>query len=416
MCKVGSGLRHVFLTFYLLMSLKRTNSPFLWLLFAMLYCSNPLWGQPKLVTQALNLFDQGKYVEAKNCIDQASEDAQLQKKPSTWYYRGVIYEQLMRKNMALAIAPTYLKEAVQAYQKTLSLASKNTQYQSFANINLKGLWCYYLNRGVRYYKTGAFEQAIEQFELCKQLAPENPYAFLYTAIARQQEAKYELALEQYQAYLQLQPRGEAAAYKALANLTACYSQNFALAQTILEEAIYQYPWEVSLLEAQNNLFMQLKQLEFQEQRYHAALNQNAANPLLSFRLGYLYEQTGNLAEAAIYYQKAVLLAPKQLEPVCRLGMVYYNQAAAIIQRAHAMPEAIYQQTAHQLQLEVEDYLHKALNCFKQARKLQHTNLFIAKQLYILYKRLGMSEKAQLMKSAIGRIKGGRALLQTFAKD
>jgi tetratricopeptide (TPR) repeat protein len=394
------------------MVFKHTAFKFLLLVFFTGYYSSTLLARPSLIKNALMFFDQENYTEAQNLVDQAIQDTKFQKEASTWYYRGVVYEQLMRKHIALDIASRYLEEAIQAYHHTLSLTPAANQYHSFARINLKGLWLYYLNRGSRYYKAEAFDRAIEQFDVCKSLEPNNPYALLYTAIAAHQEGVYHLASEHYQAYLQLE-KGEAVVYRGLANLIAYQLKEPDKAHEILEQAIQQYPWEVNLLDEQNTLLIKLKRIEAKEQQYQVALSQAPTNPLLAFRLGYLYEQLGELYKAAIYYRQAAELAPKQLEPVYRLGIVYYNQAANIINQTTDTTEEAFQSIAKEVQAETEAYLKRSLTCFKQARKLRRTNLFIAKQIYIIYKRLGMTDKARAMEAAIKRMKGGSALLATL---
>jgi tetratricopeptide (TPR) repeat protein len=377
-----------------------------------LLCSQSVLAQPQLIKQALVLFDQENYTEAQALIDQASQDTQLQQQASTWYYKGVIYEQLMRKNIALDVAPQYLEEALQAYQKILTLTPEANQYHSFAPINIKGLWAYYLNRGSRYYKSEAFDQAIEQFEICKQLDPSDPYAWLYTAIAAHQAEQYDLALQQYKTYLKLE-KGSPAVYRGLANLTAYHLQDLAQANQILEQAIQQYPWEVCLLEEQNTLLLKQGQIEIKEQQLKEQLAKTPTDALLHFQLGYLYEQVGKLSESGTYYQQAVSLAPQKLEPICRLGMIYYNQAADVVNQATEMPEEAFQQRGEELKVQANQYLQKALNSFKQARKLKRSNLFIVKQLHIIYTRLHMSDKVRVIEDVMNRMKGGAELLASM---
>ena len=107
----------------------------------------PLWAQPPIVKQAIAAFDKEDLGQAQTLIDQATQDEKAKTKESTWYYRGAIYEQLMRKNIASDTASYYLEQALQAYQQALSLAPASSQYHSFAQVNFHGLWAYYLDRG-----------------------------------------------------------------------------------------------------------------------------------------------------------------------------------------------------------------------------------------------------------------------------
>ena len=366
--------------------------------------------QQRLIKQALACFDQGQFSEAQALIDQASQDKTLQLQASTWYYKGVVYEQLMRKNIALDIAGQYLEEALKAYQKTLTLTPEANQYHSFAQLNKQELWAYYLNRGVRYYKAEAFDRAIEAFAICKRIQPDDAHALLYTAIAAHQEEQYDLALAQYKAYLQLE-KGKPAVYCGLASITANQLHKPEQAKSILDQALQAYPWDVGLLEAQHQLLLALKELGARKQQLKEQVTASPLNPLPHFQLGYFYEQANQLEVAATYYQQAVNLALQELAPICRLGIVYYNQAANIINEAVAMPDHDFQQTGEELTNQAEQYFRKALHSFKQARKLDRGNLFILKQLHVIYTRLHMPEKAQIIGDILKRKKGGFTVLQ-----
>lgn len=370
----------------------------------------PLRAQPRIVKQAVAAFDKAEWAQAQELIDQATQDEKAKAQGSTWYYRGAIYEQLMRDNIASDTASHYLEEALQAYHQALALTPQSSQYHSFAQININGLWAYYLDRGRRYYKAEAFDKAIEHFEVCKQIKPNDPYALLYTAIAAHQDENYDLALQHYEQYLQL---GEVnpAVYRGLASITTHHLKEPGKASKILDQAIQQYPWYNNLLEEQTQLLLRLNQLEAREKHLQEQIATGPSDPVPHYQLGYLYEQWDKPQEALVHYQQAAELAPHQLEPVCQQGIVHYNQAAQVINSTADMPDEAFQQVGEELIEKANQHLQQALSYLEQARKMKRRDPFILRRLHTLYTRLNMPAKAEKIARAMKWIKGGNLLLE-----
>lgn len=370
----------------------------------------PLQAQSHIIKQALTAFDKEEFAQAQALIDQATQDEKAQTLGSTWYYRGAIYEQCLRNNIASDTAAQYLEEALRAYHQVLALTPKSSQYHSFAQANIHGLWAYYLGRGVRYYKAEAFDRAIEHFEVCKQIKPDDPYALLYIAIAAHQDENYALARQHYEQYLQV---GEAnpAVYRGLANIIAHHCQDLDKARTILDQAIQQYPWDDNLLEEEVQLLRMLHQLAASEKQLQEQLATAPSHPVLYYQLGYLYEQWNKPAEALVHYQKAAELAPQQLEPICQLGVIHYNQASQVMDSTADMSEEAFQEQGKELQEKWNFHWEQALAYFERARKLRRHDLFILKRLHTLYTCLNMPAKAKRVARAMRRIKGGHLRLE-----
>ncbi len=350
-------------------------------------CAMPLWANPALVRQAIVAFEEDKFFEAKTYIDRALEDPPTQVRGSAWYYRGVIYEKLLREQIATEEASLLFEETLNAYQKVLALTPAASQYHSFAQINLNGLWAYHLDRGRRYYKQEAFESAIQQFKYCKKIMPSHPDAYLYTAIAAHQEGENDLALHNYTHYLELGAVAPAAAYRGLAHLTAYPLKFPQKALIILEEALLQYPFDNDLLYDQLQLYTALDQVDVNQkllQKQVAAISYEAAP---HYQLGYWYEQQGQWQQALEQYKKAAELAPNRVELVLQQGIVHYNQAVQVSQEITKMAEEKFQQVGAKRIKKLENCLEQALPFFEQANKLSPRDPFILKHLQRIYRHL-----------------------------
>jgi tetratricopeptide (TPR) repeat protein len=347
----------------------------------------PLWAKPSLVQQAIAAFEREELPEAKACINQVLEGPNTQVRGDYWYYRGVIYEKLLRSQIATEEAPQLLEEVLTAYHKVLALTPVASQYHSFAQINLNGLWAYYLERGRRYYKQEAFESALQQFKCCKEILPSNPYTYLYTAIAAHQEDDHDLALCDYIHYLASGVVAPAAVYHGLVHLTAYSLKDPEKALTILEQALLQYPFDNDLHYEQLQCYTALGQVDAKQrlvQEWVATTPYEAAS---HYQLGYWYEQQGQWKQAIAHYEKAAELAPDSVEPVRQQGIVHYNQGVQCIQETAKMSEEEFQKVGAQWIRELENHFDKALSCFEQADKLSPRDPLILKPLQNIYRCL-----------------------------
>lgn len=365
---------------------------------------------PVGIKTALQAFDQGDLEKAQTIIDELVTDAKYQKQANSWYYRGVIYDQLMRSHITSDSAATYRDEALQSYQKTLMLAKQASQYHSFAQINLQVLWTYYINRGVQYYKMEAFEEALEQFAIARQIDPQTPLTILYTAIIDQQAEKYEQAWHGYEQYQALGYQ-DVAVHRALANLAIHYLKDSSKAQAILQAALQTHPWDINLLEEYYELLSTHHQLEDKQSQLQSQLLTTPHQPVYYYQLAYLYDKMNQYKQALESYQKALALAPRQLEIILQLATLHYNHGARALSSVIELPEEEFQQTGQVGIEQANQNLQQALTYLEKAHRLNPKNLYILQQLRILYKRLNNKKKFETTTQQMKRLKGGSQLIE-----
>jgi tetratricopeptide (TPR) repeat protein len=375
-----------------------------------IFMTAPLFGLPANISQAIRAFDQQEFEKAQSQVDEVLQNAKYKNQPNIWYYRGVIYDQLMRKNITSDSASNYLEEALKSYHKVIDLSKKRSQYHSFAQINLHALWTYYLNRSAQYYKVEAFEEALEQLSICNLVDDSAPQTLLYTAIVAHQDEQYKAALQQYKKYIEY-GHAESIVYCAFANLTANYLKDEETAFEVLQQGIQKYPWDVDLLAEKHHLSLQADQLEAWQVQLLTSIKEIQANPIAHYQLAYLYTQTEEYEKALIHYQRAFELAPKQLEPITQLAKLHYNQGAIIIKNIAEMDEEVFQRTGKEAIEILNRCLKKSLHYFKIAHKLSPKSLPTLKSLHTLYIRLDKVDKGNKIARKMKQIKGGLQLLE-----
>lgn len=354
----------------------------------------PIWAATSNLHQAIVAYERGELLEAKACIDRVLEEPRYREKGATWYYRGVIYEKLLREKITSEEAIQLLEEILNAYRKVCTLTPGASQYHSFAQINLNKLWTYYLDRGRSYYRKEAFEQAIQQFTYCKQILPHNPQAYLYTAIAAHQDEKYDLAVRNYTHYVASDVTIPAAVYHSFAHLIIHVIKEPEQARTLLEQALLKYPFDNGLLHEQLQLYKLLGQMEEKLTHKQVTITASPQPAHRHYQLAYWYEQQNQWEKALVQYQKAAQRAPKALAPVLQQGIIYYNQAAQIADHIMNIAEDEWQFTSEQNLSHIAQHLRQALLCFEQANRLSPRNAFVLRHLEIIYRYLNQTDQAE----------------------
>ncbi|MGI2257243.1 hypothetical protein ACRRVD_01580 [Candidatus Cardinium hertigii] len=262
--------------------------------------------------------------QARLAIDSAIKDRKLARHPSTWYYRGVIYDRLLRDHVASEEAPALLDQALTAYAQAQQLSvSKYTQFHSFSVGNLTALWSYFLNRGIGYYRQEAFDQAIEQFAICRRILSKETTPLLYMAIAYHSHDKPEEALRYYQDYLKV----EGPCFVVLRAMAAIHYhklKNFDTAIAILNEALLQFPFNNELLEEKCCIYEAAGKVDAYADGLAIGLQNKEIHAYYAY--AYLLEYQGRVEEAVFYYKQVLKNQPHQYDALRQIGFVFYNKA------------------------------------------------------------------------------------------
>ncbi len=346
---------------------------------------------PSLLALALEALQKEDLEQAQSYIDQPTEKTPVQGR--TWYHRGVIYEKMLRGKISSEKAPLLLQETITSYQKVLQLKPRLSQYYSFAAMRLSQLGMYYLDRGRRYYRREAWDEAIRQYAFCFQIDPQVADTYLYTAVAAHQSGKHALALQHYEKYFILQPKPAATAYRALATLLADSYKRWEKAFKVLENALYWYPYDNSLLYEQRKIFAAA------EKDYLSHLRQRLRvlphEPYAHYQLGYYYEQAGDTEEAQKYYRQASQCLSAPAAPWRQLGILRYQQAIQRIEEIRKLPEEKWEKEASTLEETLKQCLRQSLTYLQTAHRMDLTDRITLRLLKNIYRSLHLPQEGKI---------------------
>ena len=383
--------------------------------------STPVKALPAIVDQVVLYLEQNDIEKAQVVMDTILQDPILQKEASVWYYQGVIYEQLMKKNIVSDSALWYLDQALDAYHSVLRAEHSNEQFSSFSHNNIQGLWVYFINRAVQYYKMESFEDALEQVAIAEKIDKTPVRNTLYKAIIAHDAEKYDLAISCYQTYIQ-QEKGEPPVYRSLAQLLVNQPHQPMAAETVLDTAMQAYPWDLGLLGEKYTLDLQDNKIEAKKAQLEATAVLLPSFPLVTeadslqlaivyYRLAYLHTHIDEEWQQAIdYYQKVLTLLPKQVDTLAQLGLIYYNKGAALVQATLDLEEDAFQAEGANRLEQANQFLKQALPYFEKVHRLERRNIYLLKTLHTLYTYFKNTDKAMQVAKKLKKLKGGPQLL------
>ena len=316
---------------------------------------------------------------AKVAIDEVIQDAKLAKHPATWYYRGVIYHTLLKNHIASETSSALLDETLLSYTKAKALALPHTQFHSFAHANTMALWNYYLNRGIQYYKQEAFKQALAYFTTCRHILPAEPIPLLYMAMVYHASKEATNAVEYYRHYLD-KTGPNVAVYRAIADVEYHQLNHMEAAIACINHAWVKFPFENQLLEETIAIYQTAGEINRYEADLLAAIE--GSKPILPYcyakptkkialplhhklilgedyyirarytlpiakkadqleqlyAYAYLLEYQNRIEEALFFYEKIRIKAPKQVDTLRQLGLLWYKKAIKTSKVVHQLIE------------------------------------------------------------------------------
>jgi tetratricopeptide (TPR) repeat protein len=123
--------------------------------------------QVEKVMEALDLFQQGSLMQAKNLIDEAVVEKEAAAETYSWYAKGFIYKEIYKVNERNNPTSQLREESVKAFIKSIEL-DKEKEHIEANQGNLKFLWNSYYNDAVVRLKAGDYRVATDNFNnYCK---------------------------------------------------------------------------------------------------------------------------------------------------------------------------------------------------------------------------------------------------------
>jgi tetratricopeptide (TPR) repeat protein len=184
-------------------------------------------------------------------------------------------------------------KAIAEYQKVIAL-----QPDDFEAYN---------NTGLAYMRTGRFDEAVNYFLKAAELKPAIPQPYINLSGIYNITGEHEKELDALLKAINISPYNAGAHYLL---------GNFYVRENILDKALSEFQKTAEIEPRHSmahnnigNIYMVHKDFSMAIEEYKKAVNANPHNAEALYNMGNALEQTGNLKEAKIYYEKFIEMAP-----------------------------------------------------------------------------------------------------------
>ena len=364
------------------------------------------YAQPDAVTDAFLFNKDGELDKAKEAIDRAAVHEKTKDKPKTWYFRGMIYENLLTtQNPKFKGAfPDAAKNAYESYSKAISMSKKGDEYFDQSTSRLENLWGAFLNDGVKKYEAKDFPGSMASYELAQTIKPQDTTAFVYALYSALQTENLDKT-EAYTRQLFKMGRKSIEMYISLSR-QARKLEKKEKALEIIQEGRKEYPGDKSMALEELDLYFQLGRGNEAKAKLEDAVRLDSTNASLYSILGNMYDQEAANEKLPVKdrdvarekalkaYTRAIKLDPENLESNFNMGVYFFNRGADIIKKINALDINTYQKKGKAMEADAQNEFKKALPFFEACYKKNPSDEGVKKSLRNTYDRLGRSADAE----------------------
>ncbi len=406
------------------------------------FVATALKAQPANRVSAWNYLKEGSLKKAKEKIDKAINHPKTKKDPRTWYYRGLIYQ-----NIAISNDPKYkslakdpLDTAFAAFKKALMYNFKDPELQKIdlnkpedfvkfmkalrnnktkyvdreitmkIFMNYPALGNVFYNKGVENYNKKNYDKSLDNFEkslFCTAFKGQaDTVVTYYAALAAKKAGKYDKAIDYFKVAKKFNygktEKDKILLYKLLAETYKAKNDTVHYIKT-LKEGIDKYPNSSSLLIPDViNYYLSIKQTDKALNYLNLAIKKDPNNPTYYYARGNLYDLTlHNPDSAAADYKKAIELKPDYVDAVYSLGAMYYNQGVEILKKADDVSDL---KKYNKMKGEAMELFKKAKPYLEKAHQLDPKDLNPMISLKVIYYRLGETDNYEKIKKELDAAK------------
>ena len=356
--------------------------------------------------EVVNAYNYWKYKEldkAKVSIDKAIGDPKTGISAKTWYYRGMIYQDITESpDVAVqAYDKESLDKCVDSYLKSIEYDAKKV-YTEDIKRRLPYLQNRYVVQAIDAYKAKEFEQAIGNFEKSMKISQDvfgkMDTALLFNvALAAQNAGNKQKQKESLGKLIELNyPEPEI--YRSMAGIYYA-EKDTAKGLEYITLGRQRYPTNNSLMIDELNVYMGRGQSKQIINKMVAASNQDPTNKTLKFALGATYDNMGKRDSAELAYKQAIAIDSNYFDAYYNLGAMYYNQGVEIYNKVKDLPIS----KEKEYNAGVTKYkavFKKSLPYLEKALELQPNDLNTLASLKEVYAKLDNFTKSSEMKKRI----------------
>lgn len=359
------------------------------------------------VVNAYNYQKNKEYDKAKISIDKASLDPKTGISAKTWYYRGLIYqdiEESAEPNIK-AVDAQALDKSIESYLKSIELDVKKN-YTDDIKKRIPYLQNRYVNKGIEAYKAKDFQGAADNFlksaDISEKLFSKIDTNLLFNAALAALNAKNVPVQKTLFTRLIDLKYPEVEVYRSLANIylsekdTAKGLEYIAMGRTA-------FPGNNALMIDELNIYMSRGQSKQMISKMEEAANADPNNKTLWFALGATYDNMGKKDNAETAYKKSLAIDSNYFDALYNLGAMYYNAGVEVYNKVKDLPMSK-EKEYNAGKAKYTASFNKSLPYLEKALQIQPNDLNTLASLKEVYAKLDKLSKSSEMRKRIEAIK------------
>lgn len=356
--------------------------------------------QNSAVNSAILNHKNGTLDKAQEEINKALEHKRTKDKAKTWFYRGVIYQDMIGNPIyGKMVDDTYPTIVLESYDKTLELDGENGEFGKQVPERKQQLYGQVLNQAVEFHNNQDWQNAIDKYKLASQINPSDTTAVIYAAYAATANKDYPVAIGFYDQLIEMGHKTEDV-YKNKIQLLQATEANEEEVMKTLAAGLEQHPNSVYMMQEELRYYLKNDRADEAMQKLDKAIAADPNNASLLAVKGNLLERKNDVEGATATYKKAIEIDPNNFDANYNLGVLHFNKGAEVNNQAAKLDYATYQKKGKTLVAEAKKHYQAALPYFEKALEIQPKDQATIQNLMKLYTRLDRKSDADKMSAML----------------
>jgi tetratricopeptide (TPR) repeat protein len=349
--------------------------------------------QNSAVNSAILNHKNGVLDKALTDIEKATEHKKTQDKAKTWFYRGVIYQDMIGNPIYGKLTDDKTPMLVmESFDKALSMDGKDGDFGKLVPERKQMLYGQVLNQAVEFHNSQDWDNAISKYELASKIEPTDTTAILYAAYASTAKQDYPQAISFYDKLISIGHKTEDV-YKNKVQLQQAVDTSDEAVMKTLSAALKEHPNSVYLMQEELKYYLKNDRGDEAMAKLESAIKADPNNASLYAVLGNLQERKNNVDGAMASYKKAIEVDPNNFDAYYNLGVLEYNKGSEFNNKAAKLDYATYQKKGKAIEAQAKKHYEASLPYFKRALEIQPEDQGTMSTLAKVYTRLGRKAEA-----------------------
>ena len=297
------------------------------------------------LTDAVLYHRDGKLTKAKIAIDKALTSEKMATKSKAWYYSGLIYMDMAKKEVDPVTKYSYYKISNTSLQTAID-KNKGETWISQSKSKSKELYSTIFNEGIKLHNTKDFENALKLDELASTVKmakiEDRINALINATIASGSLKMTDKSIDLNKEILKLNPN-DAETYIELIRLydgkgNANKAMNYA------EEGSSKFPKDNRFSNEVARLAIKSGKGEEAIEKLKIAAEKDPTNALLLNKIADIYSGLKKFDKVEEFYKKSLAIDENNLDANYNLGSFYFNKGAGIQNEINKMNLKEFQKT------------------------------------------------------------------------